>query len=150
MGWLWLLAAGFHAGVRNQVWVSFVGRIHADVNVFEDVARGDAENAVGRLDQVVALAAGVLAPQRISEGEAASELLCVNEKSGAIGLPLGVFHGLVEFQFQMLLAHRSRQLGGAPSPLVVFRGRDCSGTLWERRRLYERKGARSIQYFWCN
>lgn len=104
MGWLWLLAAGFHAGVRNQVWVGCVGRIHADVNVFEDVARGDAENAVGRLDQIVAPAAGVLAAQRIGEGEAARELFCVDEKSGAIGFPLGILHVLVGFRFQVLCA----------------------------------------------
>lgn len=42
--------------------------MQGDVNVFEDLARGDAENAVARFDEVVASAAGVHASENVGEG----------------------------------------------------------------------------------
>ena len=61
--------------------------MQGDVNVFEDLARGDAENAVGGFDEIVALAAGVLPAERVGEGEAGGELFGFDEEAGAIGDP---------------------------------------------------------------
>jgi hypothetical protein len=45
-----------------------------DVDVLEDPLGSDAENAVARFDQVVALASGVLTAEKVGEGEAVGEL----------------------------------------------------------------------------
>jgi hypothetical protein len=91
-----LLAADVHVWVPgNPARYLFLFGIHYHVNVFEDVARGDAEDAVKRFDEVVAFASGVLAAERVGKAEIATELFCLNEKSGAIGLPLDGFHGLI-------------------------------------------------------
>ena len=45
------------------------GGPHGDVDIFKDGARGDASQAVGRLDQVVSLLAAVFASQGIDEAE---------------------------------------------------------------------------------
>lgn len=47
---------------------------HGDVDVFKDLARGDADDAVGGFDEVVALASGVLAAERVDKAEAGVEL----------------------------------------------------------------------------
>jgi hypothetical protein len=57
------------------------------VDVLENLAGRDAVTAIGRFDEVVALAAGVLAAERVGEGEAGSELPGVDQKTGAIGDP---------------------------------------------------------------
>jgi hypothetical protein len=49
--------------------------LQGDVNVFEDLAGGDAENAVAGFDEIVAFASGVLTAEDVSEGEAGGELL---------------------------------------------------------------------------
>jgi len=70
-----------------------VGGLQWYVDVFEDLTGRDAENAVGGFDEIVALAAGVLATERVGEGEAGGELLGFDEEAGAIGGPwVGCFH----------------------------------------------------------
>ena len=52
----------------------FVAEGHGDVDVLEDAARGDAENAVGGFDEVIAFASAMLAAEMIDEAEAGTEL----------------------------------------------------------------------------
>jgi len=67
-------------------------RLEWDIDILEDLARGDAENAVGGFDEVVALAAGVLTAEGVGEGEAGGELLGLDQKASAIGCPWSCFH----------------------------------------------------------
>lgn len=67
--------------------------LHGDVNVFENLTRGDADNAVGRFDKIVALAAAVLAAKRVDEAETGVELFCFDQKACAVSLPLWDSHG---------------------------------------------------------
>lgn len=73
-----------------------VGRVsdrHGDVDVLEDLAGSDAENAVEGLDEVVALAATMLASEMIGEAERGAELLGFDEEASAIRFPFDGFHG---------------------------------------------------------
>jgi len=84
---------GFEPGfeARFESWIGKQG----DVDVLEDLTGGDAENAVGGFDQIVALAAGVLTAENVGEGEAGGELLGFDQKAGAVGDPWrGCFHVL--------------------------------------------------------
>ena len=62
-------------------------RGHQDIDVFEDTARSDAEDAVEGFDEVVAFAAGMLAAEMVDEGETGSELFGFYEKTRAVRLP---------------------------------------------------------------
>ena len=106
---------------------TFLRSVHADVNVFEDLARGDAQNAIGRFHEVIALTAGVLATERVREAETETELFSFDEKSGAIGFPLGGLHGFVLFEFLNLQLQRTTRrpmLAGWPCllRLICFSG----------------------------
>lgn len=71
---------------------SFAGE-QGDVDIFEDLARSDAKNTIGGLDQIVALASGVLTAKDVGEGEAGGELFCFDQKTGAVGDPwIRCFH----------------------------------------------------------
>ena len=48
---------------------------HLDVDVFKNFARSDADHAIGRFDEVVSFASGVLAAEVIGETERGVELL---------------------------------------------------------------------------
>ena len=52
----------------------FVAQGHGDVDVLEDAAGGDAEDAVGGFDEVVAFASAMLAAEVVDETEAGTEL----------------------------------------------------------------------------
>ena len=65
---------------------SFAGE-QGDVDILEDLTGCDAENAVGRFDEIVALATGVLTAEDVGEGEAGGELLGFDQKTGAVGDP---------------------------------------------------------------
>ena len=60
---------------------------HWDVNVLEDLATGDADDAVGGLDEVVPFASAVLAAELVGETESGTELLGLNQEACAVGLP---------------------------------------------------------------
>jgi len=62
-------------------------RRHEDINVLEDAARGDADYAVGRLDQVVTFATAMLTAKMIDEAEGGIELFGVDQEACAVGLP---------------------------------------------------------------
>ncbi len=62
-------------------------REQGDINVLEDLPRRDAKNAVGRFDEVVALAAGVLTAEHVGEGEAGCELFGFDQKTSAVSDP---------------------------------------------------------------
>ena len=58
-----------------------------DINVFKEVARSDAAQAVGRLDQVVSGLAGMFTAQHVGEDEWLSQLTSVHEETSAVGGP---------------------------------------------------------------
>lgn len=60
---------------------------HGDVDVFEDAARGDAEHAVGRFDEVVPFAPAMLAAEVVDEGETGTELFGFDQETCAVRLP---------------------------------------------------------------
>ena len=68
-------------------------RQQGDINVLENLARGDAEHTVGSLDQIVAFATGVLTAEYVGECEAGGELLGFDQKTGAVSDPwIHCFH----------------------------------------------------------
>jgi hypothetical protein len=76
------------------------------IDVFENLPGGDAENAVRKLDEVIAPAAGVLTSESIGKGEAAGELFGFNQEAGAIRDPgIRCFHiaGLLLSLLKLLL-----------------------------------------------
>jgi len=74
-----------------------------DVDVFENLTRCDAENSVGRFDEIVALAAGVLTAERVGEVETRVELLGFDEETRAVCDPaICSFHGApTEFEIDI-------------------------------------------------
>jgi hypothetical protein len=74
-----------------------IGR-NGDVDIFEDLARGDAKNSVGEFDEVIALAARVLTAQSVRESQAGGKLLGFDEETGAVSDPrICRFHSPVRF-----------------------------------------------------
>ena len=51
-------------------------RAHGNVNVLENLTRGDAQDSVVGLNQVIAFASAVLSAKMVGEAEVRSELLC--------------------------------------------------------------------------
>jgi hypothetical protein len=82
----WFVMAGFVAG-------GFGGQGHGNVDVLEDAARGDAEDAVGGFDEVVAFASAVLAAEVVDEAESGTELFGFDQGACAVRLPFQWFHG---------------------------------------------------------
>ena len=74
------------AGLIGDRWADDVLQ-HGDIDILKDLARSDAENAVERFDQVVALAATVLASEMVGEAETGAELLGFDQEPSAIRLP---------------------------------------------------------------
>ena len=79
--------------VAFEVGSSFISARHGHVDIFEDLARSDAENAFGGFDEVVSLAAAVLAAEVIGEAESVIEFLGSDQEAGAVSLPFDRFHG---------------------------------------------------------
>ncbi len=77
-------------GLQSLRWGTVQG--HRNVDVFEDVARGDAEHSLIGLDQIVTLASAMLASELVGEAESGSELFCLDEETGAVCLPFLRFH----------------------------------------------------------
>ena len=69
-----------------------VGFHHGDVDVFENLARCDAENALAGFDEIVSLAAAVRAAESVAEAEGGVELLGFDQEACAVCLPLDRFH----------------------------------------------------------
>ena len=61
---------------------------HGDVDVLENSSWRDADDALGRLDKVIAFASGVLTAERIDEAEVRVELLRFDQEASAVRLPL--------------------------------------------------------------
>jgi len=61
---------------------------HGNVNVLENLSRGDAQNSVAGLNQVIALASAVLSAEMVGEAEVRAELFGFDKKAGAVGFPL--------------------------------------------------------------
>jgi hypothetical protein len=70
-------------------WRVILGRQgHGDVDVLEDLTRGNAYYSVGRLDEVVTFASGVLAAESVDEAEGGTELFGFDQKPCAVGFPI--------------------------------------------------------------
>jgi hypothetical protein len=65
----------------------FVLHGHRNVNVLEDAARGDADDAVGRFNEVVAFATAMLAAEMVDKTESGIELFGIDQEACAVGLP---------------------------------------------------------------
>jgi len=77
-------------------WVGGLGGQQGHVDVFEDLAGGDAKNSVGGFDEVVAFASGVLTAESVGEGEAGGQLLGFDQKASAVGGPgVGWLHAVL-------------------------------------------------------
>ena len=85
-------AVGFRLPALGCIRV--VGFRHDDVDVFEDAALGDGDDAVG-LDEVVAGFAGLLTAEAVDEAERRAEDASVDGETGAVGLPGVRFAGVV-------------------------------------------------------
>jgi len=78
---------------RGLVFVGMLGRwfwrrAHGDVNVLENLPRGDAQNSVVGLHQVVTLAPAVMSAEMVGEAEVGAQLFGFDKEAGAIGFPL--------------------------------------------------------------
>jgi hypothetical protein len=60
---------------------------HGDVDVFEKFADHDAENTVGKFDEVIAAAAGMPTTERVSKSEAGGKLPGFDQEASAISNP---------------------------------------------------------------
>ena len=58
-----------------------------DIDILEDLARGDGENTFGGFDKIVAPDSGVLTAENIGEVEAGVKLFGFDQKASAIGNP---------------------------------------------------------------
>ena len=62
-------------------------RTHKNIDVFENLAWGDAAGAVGRFDQVITRLATVFATERVDEREGLRELFGLDQEARAIDVP---------------------------------------------------------------
>ena len=85
----WYKSQAFHLGSRARRFgdALTLRQRHWDVNILEDLARRNAEHAVGRFDEVVAFPSTMLAAEVVDEAESGIELLGVDQKAGAVRLP---------------------------------------------------------------
>ena len=58
-----------------------------NVDVFKKGLAGDAENAVGKFDQVITGPAGMFAAERVGEQERFGELTGADQEAGAVDVP---------------------------------------------------------------
>jgi hypothetical protein len=65
----------------------FVLHGYRNVNVLEDAARGDADDAVRRFNEVVAFATAMLAAEMVDKTESGIELFGIDQEACAVGLP---------------------------------------------------------------
>ena len=79
-------------GIFFADWRS-VGFHHGDVDIFKNLARSDAENALAGFDEIVSFASAVRAAERVGETEGGVELFGFDQKTCAVRLPLDRFHG---------------------------------------------------------
>jgi len=74
---LWEFAAdACHVVQADHVF--FVNECHGHVNVFKNLLRGDTQHAVGRFDEVVTPASGMLAAEGVGKIEIRVELFCLD------------------------------------------------------------------------
>src|SRR5579863_10247640 len=62
-------------------------RTHKNVHILKDLAWSNATAAVGGFDEVVTRLATMFATERVEECERLSELLCLDQETGAIDVP---------------------------------------------------------------
>jgi hypothetical protein len=116
---------GDRTGIRRRHVVVIRGA-HGDVDIFEDLTRGDAEDSVIRLDEVIAFAAAVLAAEVIDEGEAGAELFGFDQEPRAVSFPFSRFHGATRVFVVRLVAVLKRiilkRIAGWNSSYFFVRG----------------------------
>ena len=99
----------FRAQIGNNGRPSFFRRRpHEYVDIFEDLTRSDAATAVRGFDQVITGLARMLATQPVDEGERRTELLRLDQETGAIDVP-----------FCGRFGHDAFTLGGGKSKFVT-------------------------------
>ncbi len=76
----------WRAAARPDIFACKV-RIQLDVNIFENSARRDATQSVGRFDEVIAYVAEMLATESVDEEERFGELSSFDQKARAINIP---------------------------------------------------------------
>jgi hypothetical protein len=77
----------------HRQWPGIGGEIKRDIDVLENLARGNATRSIGGEHQVVSWAAGMLASETVDESERLVELPGANQKASAVRRPI-VQHGL--------------------------------------------------------
>jgi hypothetical protein len=79
--------------VERDNWIVVLAcQRHGDVDVLKDLARGDADHTIGRFDEVVAFASGMLAAKSVDEAESGAELFGLDQEACAVGCPIFRFH----------------------------------------------------------
>jgi len=68
------------------------GERDGDVDIFKNLPGRDADDAVGGFDEVVSLAATVLASEIVDEAESGTELLGLDQEARAVRFPFLRFH----------------------------------------------------------
>lgn len=113
------------------------------VDIFENLAGGDAANAVRKFDEIVSLLTGMFASQGIGESERSGELFGFDKETRAIGDPrICCFHrsrvsALFFFEIFVVVASRSPWISDFAQPISAT----CQVQLIfveGRVRLYER------------
>src|SRR5260370_40713296 len=83
--------------LKCSLWFLAVNlRFHHDVHIFKNFSRRDAQEGIAGLHQVVSGESLMLATQRIGEHQRFGELLCADQKAGAVNVPIigsGFGHG---------------------------------------------------------
>ena len=74
---LWEFAADA-CPIVQAGYVFFVDECHGHVNVFKNLLGSDAQHAIGRLDEVITSASGMLAAEGVGETEIGVELFCLD------------------------------------------------------------------------
>ena len=110
-------------------------RTHKNIDILEDLARGDAAAAVRGLDQIVTRLATMFATERVDKREGLSELLCLDQETRAIDVP-----------FCGRFPHVLSPLGEGEQICDYV----LAETLLRVRRIYSRDRVRSIPKYWCN
>src|SRR5215472_14708079 len=72
--------------------IARIGVRHGDIDVFEDLARCDAQDSIVGFDQIVAFAAAMLTAEMVDEREARAELFGFDQEPSAVSFPFRGFH----------------------------------------------------------
>ena len=106
-----------------------VGEGHGNVDVLKNLARCDADDAVGRFDKVIALASGMLAAEMVDEAKSGTELLGFDQEASAVRLPIPWFHVARTRERKLLyelVACPTAHAGWASAEFLCASERECT------------------------